>query len=199
MKYLGLFGTIESQVFLKKHCRLLGFVQYSNPLCAATVLQKRKHFFSGFWIKVSAADSWHQPTYETQNHQLLSAHILDLNDDCLHHVFGFLNSIDLAAVHYTCRRFKCVAGYEFRVNHGSVNLTKATFPGYIQVDAPRLRLLQIRHLVSAHGSSLHRLQVAADYFQNPYRALGYIFRQCFSLNTLGLLGFDVTVNPKLFS
>lgn len=211
-KHFALYGKIEIFILHQKLTYCYGFIQYSSVYSAAAALQHRHHFVCGFRIKVSKADSWHQPitriddipaqidspvnddvsdTSQTSN----DIHILDLDDNCLDHIFGYLDCIDLGAVNQTCQRFQQVAGYVFRLKHKAINLTMTDLPDYSNVGTSQLTLLQIRNLFIGHGSQIHRLQVAALSFkqENRYRALDCIIRYCNSLKSLSLTGFHIKV------
>lgn len=166
-----------------------GFIQYKSVYSAASALRSQNHYVCGYKLKVSVADSWHQPvTITTEDGiQIDGAHgggsssssnmaayntaatttaaaaatanttasssagansdqlnMLDLNDDCLFHIFGMLNCIDLSAVDQTCMRFQRVAGDVFRKKHTAINLTVTTLPGWSNIGASQLTLLQIR-------------------------------------------------------
>lgn len=217
-KHFALYGKIEFFILHQKLTYCYGFIQYTSVHSAAAALQQRHHFVCGFRIKVSVADSWHQPltsndgtpaqinlavksdTDETDDDQTRDTHILGLDDDCLYHIFGFLDCIDLGAVHQTCQRFQRVAGYAFRVKHKSINLTMTDLPDYSNVAASQLTLLQIRNLFIGHGSQLQKLQVAALSFkqENRYRALDCIIRHCNTLKSLGLTGFHIKVGRQTY-
>lgn len=205
--HFALFGPIEYfKLNLKTNYRN-GFVQYKSVYSAAAALQHQNHYVAGFKIIVSIADSWHQPLTkaddidsqanapsDSNNTDLLN--ILDLNDDCLLHIFNLLNCIDLSAVDQTCVRFQRVAGYVFRKKHTAINTTMIDLPEWSNVSTKMLTLQQIRNLSISYGSQIQKLQVAAVSFQKQLRhlALDLIIRNCTSLKALCLTGFDIKVN-----
>lgn len=198
-------------------------------------MRSQNHYVCGYKLKVSVADSWHQPqtittedgvqidgaqtsssmTDDGTTTALASASsvtaasssssasaansdqlvMLDLNDDCLLHIFGMLNCIDLSAVDQTCMRFQRVAGDVFRKKHTAINLTAINLPGWSNIGASQLTLLQIRSLFMAFGSKIEKLQVTAVSFkqENRYRVLDLIIRSCTALKTLILTGFYIKV------
>lgn len=183
---------------------------------AAAALQNQHHYVAGYRIKVTVADSWHQPkTQINDNNSQAGAadsvnasncsnqsndtdllNILDLNDDCLLHIFNFLNCIDLSAVNQTCVRFQNVSSDVFRSKHTAVNTTMLDTPGWSNIKTNTLTLQQIRSLIVSFGSQIQKLQVAAVSFKqdNRYRVLDLIVRSCTSLKSLYLTGFHIKVN-----
>lgn len=210
-KHFAMYGHIDAFILHQKLTYCYGFIQYKSVHSAAAALQHRHHFVGGFRIKVSVADSWHQPTSSTDDipaqidttgenvahdTDIEETNILILDDDCLFHIFGFLNCIDLGAVNQTCQRFQKVAGFAFRRKHKAVNLTMSDLPGYSNVGTNQLTLLQVRNLFIGHGSHIQKLHVAALSFkqENRYRALECIIRNCNTLKCLHLTGFHMKVS-----
>lgn len=201
-KHFAEFGPIDHFTLHLKLSYCYGFIQYKSVYSAATALRNQHHYVAGFKIKVSVADSWHQPlTTEKNGLRRNSAHgsneasenseqlnIHDLNDDCLLHVFGYMNCIDLSSIDQTCVRFQRLAGEVFRKNHLSIDLERVS----------SLTLLQIRSLFVSYGSQIQKLQVAAVSFkqENRYRVLDLIIRSCTTLKTLCLTGFYIKVMTK---
>lgn len=155
-------------------------------------------------MKVSVADSWHQPASSENNlaqadssqegeseGQSSQLHIYDLNDDCLIEVFNYLNCIDLSACDQTSVRFSHIANEVFRKKHTAINLTDTTLSGYSNVGMNQLTLLQIRNLFVSFGSQIQKLKVASMSFkeENRYRVLDLIIRSCNRLRVLCLTGF----------
>lgn len=184
---------------------------------ASAAIHSQHHYVGGLRIKVSVADSWHQPidlkketdantdaeltkTKSNDNDQQI-IDILDLNDDCLFDIFNMLNSIDLSAVDQTCLRFQKVAGDVFRRKHTAINLTMTTLPGnWSNVGTSQLTLFQIRNLLKGFGTEIQKLHVAALSFkqENRYRVLDLIIRNCSGLKSLCLTGFFIKVNLTFF-
>lgn len=232
-KHFALFGLIDHFTLHHKLNYCYGFIQYKSVHSAASALRSQNHYVCGYKLKVSVADSWHQPvTITTEDGvEIDGAHtsshmandgaagtsatatasgsgaesaaksasdrlnMLDLNDDCLLHIFGMLNCIDLSAVDQTCTRFQRVAGDVFRKKHTAINLTVTNLPGWSNIGASQLTLLQIRSLFMAFGSKIEKLQVTAVSFkqENRYRVLDLIIRSCTALRTLILTGFYIKV------
>lgn len=209
-KHFQLFGPIDYFTLHLKLNYCYGFIQFTSVYSAASALRSQHHYVSGFRIKVSAADSWHQPrntedaaaqkdeasvTTETDQSEDRILQILDLNDDCLFDIFNMLNCIDLSAVDQTCTRFQRVAADVFRRKHSAVNLTMTELPGYSNVGTSQLTLFQIRNLFKAYGSQIQKLHVAALSFkqENRYRVLDLIIRNCRTLKSLCLTGFYIKV------
>lgn len=208
-KHFASFGPIDYFTLHLKLSYCYGFIQYKSVYSAAAALHNQHHFVAGYKIKVSVADSWHQPptkiehdpqtnvaascSNQSDNNDLVN--ILDLNDDCLWHIFNLLNCIDLSAVDQTCVRFQRVAGDVFRKKHTAVNLTMTDLPSWSNVSTNQLTLQQTRSLIMSYGSHIQKLQVAAVSFkqENRYRVLDLIIRSCTSLRTLCLTGFYIKV------
>lgn len=210
-KHFQLFGAIDYFTLHLKLNYCYGFIQFTSVYSAASALRSQHHYVSGFRIKVSAADSWHQPrnteeetapqndeasvateTDQSEDHIL---NILDLNDDCLFDIFNMLNCIDLSAVDQTCTRFQRVASDVFRRKHTAINLTMTELPGYSNVGNSQLTLFQIRNLLRGYGAQIQKIHVAALSFkqENRYRVLDLIIRNCKTLKSLCLTGFYIKV------
>lgn len=230
-KHFELFGPIDHLTLHHKLSYCYGFIQYKSVYSAASALRSQNHYVCGFKLKVSVADTWHQPvTITTDDGAHGSSHMgndgssaaaagssaaadadeametdrvnmLDLNDDCLYHIFGMLNCIDLSAIDQTCVRFQRVAGDVFRKSHAAINLTVAALPGWSNIGASQLTLLQIRSLLMSYGSQIQKLQVTAVSFkqENRYRVLDLIIRSCTTLKTLIITGFFIKVYIFFFS
>lgn len=224
-KHFALFGQIDHLTLHHKLSYCYGFIQYKSVYSAASALRSQNHYVCGLFVKLRVADSWHQPvTITTEDGVQDSSHtasvdgsaiaaataaattasaandsdqlnMLDLNDDCLFHIFGMLNCIDLSAVDQTCMRFQRVAGDVFRKKHTAINLTVPNLPGWSNIGASQLTLQQIRNLFIAYGSKIEKLQVTAVSFkqENRYRVLDLIIRSCIALKTLILTGFYIKV------
>lgn len=207
-----LFGEIDYFTLHLKLNYCYGFIQYKSVYSAAAALRSHHHYVSGFRIKVSVADSWHQPVTKTEDattkvtdsttlneskqSDLRLIHVLDLNDDCLYDIFNMLNCIDLSSIDQTCQRFRRVAGDIFRRKHTAINLTMSDLQGYSNVGTSQLTLLQIRNLLKGYGSQIQKLQVGALSFkqENRYRVLDQIIRTCVTLKSLCLTGFYIKVS-----
>ncbi|XP_031630466.1 uncharacterized protein LOC116345337 [Contarinia nasturtii] len=225
-KHFMMFGAIDSFTLHLKLSYCYGFIQYKSVHSAAAALKNQHPYVCGFRIKVSVADSWHQPIttqqdMATQNNDENAVdddngsetgvdpklvQVLDLNDDCLYDIFNMLNCIDLSAVDQTCLRFQKVAGDVFRKKHTAINLTMTNLPGYSNVGTSQLTLLQIRNLFIGYGPQIRKLQVAALSFkqENRYRVLDSIIRTCTGLESLSLTGFIIKeslyrINNTFFS
>lgn len=233
-KHFALFGPVDHFTLHNKLSYCYGFIQYKSVYSAASALRSQNHYVCGYKLKVSVADSWHQPvtlttedgvqidgaqtsssmtdasTTKTTTRAAAASssswatatadnsdqlNMLDLNDDCLLHIFGMLNCIDLSAVDQTCTRFQKVAGDVFRKKHTAINLTVTSLPSWSNIGASQLTLLQIRRLFMAFGSKIEKLQVTAVSFkqENRYRVLDLIIRSCTALRTLMLTGFYIKV------
>lgn len=205
-KHFALYGPMDFFQLHKKPSYCYGFIQYKSVYSAAAALRSTHHFVSGYRIKVTVADSWHQPTSQEDdiaqndssqdgesqqaNRQL---HVLDLNDDCLLEIFSYLNCIDLSACNQTSVRFSQIAGEVFRKKHTSINLTDTVLGEYSNVGSSHLTLLQIRNLFVSFGSQIRKLKVASMSFkeENRYRVLDLIMRSCAQLRALCLTGFSI--------
>lgn len=213
-KHFALFGEIDYFTLHLKLSYCYGFIQYDTVYGAAAALATTHHFVSRFRIKVSMADSWHQPVTKTDDaatqadestkkneSQAIDSrllNILDLNDDCLYDIFNMLNTIDLSSVDQTCVRFQRVAGDVFRRNHTAINLTTSDLPGYSNVGTGQLTLLQIRNIFMGYGPLIQKLQVTALSFkqENRYRVLDQVIRSCTTLKSLHLTGFHIKVSKE---
>lgn len=208
-KHFGLYGKIEFIDLHEKPTHRYGFIQYTSVQSAAAALHRRYHFVFGFLIKVSVAYSHHQPLTsiddisaqvsslarsETKNEHD-DTHILELDDDCLYHIFGFFNCIDMSAVHQTCKRFQCVAEYSIRAKREAINLTMIELPDYNNIAATQLTLLQIRNLFVVYGEKLQKLRISALFINEVERnqALECIFANYSSPKSLYLNGFHLVV------
>lgn len=209
-KHFALFGRIEHFILHLKLSYCYGFIQYKSVHSAAAALRNQQHYVGGFKIKVSVADSWHQPLTTTNNGiQMEPAingnlqpdehskqfHIFGLNDDCLFHIFDMLNCMDLSAVDQTCLRFQWVAADVFRKKHTAINLTMTDLNDWSNVGVSELTLLKVRSLIVSYGAQIQKLQVAAVSFkpENRYRVLDLIIRNCTALKTICLTGFFMKV------
>lgn len=210
MRHFALFGPIDTFTLHDKLSYSIGFIQFKSLYSATAALRSQHHYVCGYRIKVSMADSWHQPVttsdeddtendvvlkreFPSQKNQLL--HILDLNDDCLYDIFNMLNCIDLSSIDQTCMRFQRVASDVFKRFHTAINLTMTELPGYSNVGMSQLTLFQVRNLIMGYGSQIQKLQVAALSFkqENRYRVLDQIIRGCSGLRSLCLTGFYIKV------
>lgn len=90
-----------------------------NGSDSAAVLAS-KHFLAGYEVTVKPSFmncSWHQREYaETEESSGLPCELMQLNDDCIRHIFNMLNWLDLIDVDQTCLRFQRIAEGTWRVN-----------------------------------------------------------------------------------
>lgn len=211
-KHFALYGKIEFIDLHEKPTHRYSYIQYTSVHSAAAVLHHRHHFVRGFRIKVSVAYSHHQPITsiddisaqisslaksETKNEND-DTHFLELNDDCLYHIFGFFNCIDMSAVHQTCKRFQRVAEYLIRAKREAINLTMTKLPDYNNIAATQLTkftLFQIRNLFVVYGENLRKLRISAFLINETERnqALECIFAKYTSPKSLVLNGFHLVV------
>lgn len=201
-----MFGPIDS---LKMHYKLTycyGFIQYKSVYSAAAALRCTHHVVCRLRIKVSVADSWHQPgsgqdDNTMQNDSSIESEsdvaecrlmqMLDLNDDCLYEILKFLNCIDLSSTDQTCQRMRQISKNVFRKQHTSINLTDTTLADYSNVGTDALTLLQIRNLFVSFGPQIQKLKIGSMSFKagNRSRVLDLMIRHCTSLKHLCLTGF----------
>lgn len=215
------FGPIDHFTLHLKLRYSYGFIQYKTVYSAAAALRNKHHLVGGYRVKVSVADSWHQPNStednNTQNDSSIDSdssetmesrtvQMLDLNDDCLIDVFSYLNFNDLVSVNQTCIRFQPLSEHVFRKKHTAINLTDTPIDDYSNVDESSFTLLQIRNLFVSFGPQIQKLKVASNSFkqENRYRVLDLLIRSCTSLRVLCLTGFYIKeslykINTTFFS
>lgn len=187
---------------------------------------KQNFRISNFKVKVSAADSWHQPDSRneidkiklTSNHRYDVAecstekldpnndnetstngtiNLLDLNDDCLTEIFTYLNVIDLCTVDRLNERSHRVAQGIFHKRYTVMDLTYES-KALIYFE---LTLHKIRNLLKCFGHQIVELKVAALAFKMEYRSrvLDLITRYCMNLKLFECTEFTFNESICLYT
>lgn len=150
---------------------------------------------------VQPAESWHQPNYNiTSRREIWSKSVsiktksnklhdngtedslfLRLNDDCLLHIFKFLNRTDIIYLSRTCNRLRTLADRRLSKIWNIVNLSgKNRRP---------LSLMNLRTLCIGIGHYIQSLTINGHALRFPHeRYLDLVFRKCTKLKELNLIG-----------
>lgn len=131
------FGDITSVRFVPNVDHTFGFVQFDRAEAAGVVLSRPAHKINGQFVRVKAADSWHQPGWRGVTLPLddEADEVADvdpcpeLNDDCLHEIFDYLNVWDLVSVADVCTRFEQVAQTNFSKKHKTFEFSDFVMEG----------------------------------------------------------------------
>lgn len=211
--YFKKFGEVENVQITRKVAYAYGFVQYSTALSAAKALKTFKHRIGRNYVKVVAANSWHQPSpfiemdesTGTNSARMLTRQgaaaaaaaanrtsLTDLNEDCLLEVFGQLTVIDLSAIEQTCLRFQAIAQNIFSKRHRIFDFDEKDKIG----DGVRIpyTLHTIRNIIVSFGALITELNISA-YVSDPInreRIANMLERHCHNLETLRLHDFYFT-------
>lgn len=191
------FGAVENTRIYDKKEHSYMFVTLANYEDAHRALGKKYHSLpTRRRLIVRAADSWHQPKNDiaqnTENSNDAGGYVYDpnipsldvLNDDCLLHLFDFLNIIDLLKIHKLSNRYNAV------VDTYSKKFTTFDFdriPG-----APELTLMIARDILIFLGPIVKNLCINGDEFkQGQNRLLDIAARKCQVLESLEIDGFQL--------
>ena len=193
-KYFQLFGELKSFLPRTRRIYTSGIATYVNAYDAGALLQCEKHYFGGFEIKVLPSYTRYQvKDSDNQVEQIADQkiesgaviEILDLNDDCLYHMFNMLHWKDLCHARKTCVTFKRVADYIFSRNYTSINLGQTPYT-----------LCELWDLLDCFGNKIEHLHIAAHTIipEQRIRVLQLVFKLCVSLRVLDLTGFTFVVS-----
>jgi hypothetical protein len=247
--YFIRFGLVENvNIYSNKHHKF-SFITFNNCEDAVKCLRHTKHTLNRKKLRVSIADSWHQPkttvpppqnehqpepedgpststaacgsspsspsssttpdskTIEPAAQENLAGYqLLFLNDDCLMHIFSFLDIYELVKIVDVCPRFREIIistykrykNFDFRNvkgmhSHsfrGDVYLFSFAF--FQSTANASLTLMESREILSNIGSHIHNLVVSSDKFNKaPHRLLELIPKFCQNLEGLSLEGFYI--------
>lgn len=127
--YFERFGEVEKVRVHSKETFQYGFVQFKTSDAASMVLSRSRHRIVNCWVKVKAADFWHQPDcnaraahpqFPPPDFDSDSNIINALNDDCLRVIFKHLSLVDLVNAAQVCVRFNQHAQQVFSSKHRDV-------------------------------------------------------------------------------
>lgn len=208
-EYFQKFGDVEEVILIKKATNISGFVQFVSATSAASVLHVSKHHIGKNSIKVSAADSWHQPITPVENKidvpglllkreivttkSSLTKELHDLNDYCLMELFDYLNVIDLGAMAQTCVRFQYIAQNVFRTKHGKLDFDDVVLIKTDDSQMP-LTLYKTRNILKSFGQYINTINISAQQFltKDKGRITDMVLRFCPNLQSLRLHAFFFT-------
>lgn len=155
-EYFERFGDVEAvRVHSKNGNHHYGFVQFKMEECAKRALSMKSHRIGNCFVKVKAADKWHQPVARQEDHwhesdedegpqDLLlvppeedsAQQILNiLNDDCLRVVFKFFELNDLCNTAMVCVRFQQHAIDAFSLKYRNLSMFEFDSPNKDQVES----------------------------------------------------------------
>lgn len=195
--HFSTFGTIDNIILCYKHATY-AFVTFKNPEDATKVLRS-EHSILRRQVRVDVADSWHQPKsiqhvkseepkegLITSGVEVLESNpaIFMLNNDCLLHIFSYLDLFDLHSVEQSCQYFK--------------DLTQIEYKKYKILDVAEINqqqpitLMGIRNILKQIGSFINTLKLPGIRFFKPtVRIIELIPRYCKNLKHLSIDGFTM--------
>lgn len=189
-KFFQTFGSLEYFRPRTKHIYTHGFAKYIDPYAAGALLQCKTHYLAGFEIKVLPSYTWHQEKDQNRKfHQTLNPNkeaikFLDLNDDCIIHLFRMLDWIDLCNVKKTCVKFEQIADYIFPRKYARLSIVHTTHTLY-----------QLWDLFESFGNRILEFHISAQTLISEcrFRLLQFVLKYCTSLRSLHLTGFKFNV------
>ncbi|XP_019846008.2 F-box/LRR-repeat protein 7 isoform X1 [Bactrocera dorsalis] len=168
----------------------VGFVNFSDPESAASVLEKNTHRLQGWRIGVKAGDSWNQPNAE----KACSVKVRDswfqptitsiptdgtnftsLNDDCLEIIFGMLELKEQVRFARVCQRFHDI----FQMH------CKREFKNFDLYKMCDVTLWEIRDFFRFAGENIESIYGSVPY-KNRKRIVEFIRTFCTKLKTIKL-------------
>ncbi|XP_055316213.1 uncharacterized protein LOC129575964 isoform X2 [Sitodiplosis mosellana] len=186
-KYFSIFGDVELvEIHYNRYNKFgSGFVQFKDD--AVCVLNhRREHCIEGCHFSVRAADMLCQPDFQRSfgpiPEQDSASHILvALNDDCLHEVFKYLNTIELSCAAEVCVRFNQEAKITFARKYRNLDITYGS----------SLTKRTAECLFHNFGSLIHSLSVNARLLESQSDFLALVSVQCTRLKELRLTYFNI--------
>jgi hypothetical protein len=190
---LSVYGSIDSiTIFGKgKHhgwkMRNRGFVTFEKASDASCALINRAKFSELFVM--SPADSWIQPDYEknqkmsTFEEHFNGSELLEtLNEDCLLHIFSYLDILDVIITRKVCRLF-----YELSERH----FKSVRFLNFANIKSKKkLTLHEARLVLDKVGHNITKASINSEKFYNQ-RILNFVPKFLMNLKHLHLTGFKL--------
>lgn len=192
------YGRIKSiDIVSRPNSKPFAFISYTRCEDALSCLVNKQNF-PHIYLKV--ADSWQQDAYKKQAIKegtapapIEEGQILQLNDDCLRHIFEKLDLMDLIALKRTNRRFATVVRLVLK-RYRSFDFAEPR-------DKPILTVLDTKIILESVGSYIGHLSLSGHRFAeskttDAHRILGIVARNCFHLKELEIS--DIAMNPSIF-
>lgn len=116
IQHFEAFGKIEHLEFRNRNGIGFGIIQFEKEGCLRDISQKRYYRIEKYIISVKPYSGQLIEIFFDTKFDTKMPHFLNLNDNCLVDVFGYLDEYSLAAVATTCTRFKPIAEQTFSTN-----------------------------------------------------------------------------------
>ncbi|XP_059612565.1 uncharacterized protein LOC132259041 [Phlebotomus argentipes] len=115
--------------------------------------------------------------------------ILQLNDDCLCHIFTYLNIWQVMLMEKVCKRFKIVARMIYKRTH-ELNFTVL----WEQKNTGNITMRDVRNISARLAPHIHTLVAASEDFYSPCDVITHILdicKDCSKLKNLRLCSFEI--------
>ncbi|XP_037024854.1 uncharacterized protein LOC119066456 [Bradysia coprophila] len=130
--------------------------------------------------------------------------MLDLNDDCIYHIYEFLPIIDWCALRETCTRFRTISDYCFSRRSGTFELRDISDTSY---SPHSLAASDVKHVLRNFGKFMEALTINKNHFEGNVDCnvlVLFVDRYCESLIDLKLVDINLTMSTiaqcnRLFS
>lgn len=179
-EHFSRFGEVQSVSIVQrkkiKSAFRYAFVNFKKPESAAKAIRTPHHNIQGKRIKIKAADSWKQPTKQNNNEnestnndgkndknddndeKIPPNSILNLNDDCLLHIFSFLTLREKLRMSFACERFQNIFEMIYKIEK-QLNLNAVG----------HLTLMEVRQIVTKVGHLIERIKFSGQDFPSNHK------------------------------